>query len=611
MMTLSKGSSNIVSVLDHRALKQSLLERDAVISELEDINRFTYASFPEGSHGKFLINAKDINLINDATYDVRLTITGQLDTFIHSGLRVSNVEYFTVPLTGWSISSTPPEGQLAIVTVHDRYHDWDDLLVKDHNRISTQAPTDWVNDFEPEYDDLEDWDSIWTTIGTDHSIKSENITFSLTGIPEYKPKNVLSAGTSVKNLLDEFCKAHFVTGYFDKSGNPNVTVTNAVTGSDMTPTNPVVFSSYGTSTIPKKLAILFSNQSRKFARLRTNILETIYSDYASDWQEKIGDITSNDDTTLANNNDPEQDSTLEFGHYFAFHDHLGETTTCSGTATGTGLTPEEEACNILDGLSTNLANKFHRSCVIGYKDVVDLDPSNTIEKIIYTLEDPGMLTFISTSSPRGCSVPPMLSHVARGFEYVPPFLHGTVPVPNSEYITEFGPDYAGGFVPNQEAQLTIDGTRITIYNECTQQMFTGETVGVHYDALAKRYAFLDRCERFFQYQLLSNWYGGIALATRMSMDGVSSGKIVVVRDPLGIFSYLHSGDCGYMVYTVEDKFYAIQAPCENKASKPSGLGACCLDGVCYDEVDPTDCSSAGGTHQGAGTDCTTVSCPGG
>ncbi len=46
------------------------------------------------------------------------------------------------------------------------------------------------------------------------------------------------------------------------------------------------------------------------------------------------------------------------------------------------------------------------------------------------------------------------------------------------------------------------------------------------------------------------------------------------------------------------------------AGGPEGIGACCYnDGTC-DDITEFDCTSAGGTYQGDGTDCASVSCTG-
>lgn len=116
----------------------------------------------------------------------------------------------------------------------------------------------------------------------------------------------------------------------------------------------------------------------------------------------------------------------------------------------------------------------------------------------------------------------------------------------------------------------------------------------------------------FQYQLLTNWFGGIALARLKDMDGIDMGAIVIVRDPLAIFAYQHAGDKGYMVYQPhKDKYYAIQAPCGTTPVVQT-TGACCFQsGSEWDCFDATsaDCSDFGGIWAGAGTKCESTECP--
>jgi hypothetical protein len=185
-------------------------------------------------------------------------------------------------------------------------------------------------------------------------------------------------------------------------------------------------------------------------------------------------------------------------------------------------------------------------------------------------------------------------------EYIPPTVWGLLPAAS-------GSNPLGGIAPGATGVLTLpdagDGTLdIPIINRCTQQTFDGEIVAVHYDVHSKRYIFLDRCERFFQYLLLTGWSGGLAVARRLSMDGVNSGKAVLLRDPLGVFSYQSAGDRGYMVYTVEDKFYAIQAPCDTNPTPPASPEACCYGSGCVNAT-AADCTAAGGIPQGPGTTC--------
>ena len=142
------------------------------------------------------------------------------------------------------------------------------------------------------------------------------------------------------------------------------------------------------------------------------------------------------------------------------------------------------------------------------------------------------------------------------------------------------------------------------YASATQRTYFVTPIGMVYDI-------------HFQYQLLTNWSGGLAVAYVKTMDGVVLGPVVPVRDPLAIFSYQKRDDRGYMVYQPHvDKFYAIQAPCGRAIAPPPPpptTGACCYytDGAwqCSD-IAEADCSNiAISVWKGLGTECATTSCP--
>lgn len=117
----------------------------------------------------------------------------------------------------------------------------------------------------------------------------------------------------------------------------------------------------------------------------------------------------------------------------------------------------------------------------------------------------------------------------------------------------------------------------------------------------------------YQYQLITDWFGGLAIAVRKDMDGnLLVFPYVVLRDPLAIFTYQRSGDRGYMVYS-DGKYYAMQAPCGTNPAPdptipPGTTGACCFsksspgDYFC-EEMTETDCTAAGGQYLGDGVAC--------
>ena len=121
------------------------------------------------------------------------------------------------------------------------------------------------------------------------------------------------------------------------------------------------------------------------------------------------------------------------------------------------------------------------------------------------------------------------------------------------------------------------GRTLQYNNQTTQQTFLGEYLSFHKFRAA--WVFSERCERHFQYILKTQWSGGIAIAERRNMSGSNGGSLVIVRDPLGLFPSQGAGDRGYMVYTIEDQFIAIQAPCESAGAAPPEPAAnrgCCI-----------------------------------
>lgn len=127
--------------------------------------------------------------------------------------------------------------------------------------------------------------------------------------------------------------------------------------------------------------------------------------------------------------------------------------------------------------------------------------------------------------------------------------------------------------------------------------YSGQQGDVHYD-----------------YVLLTNWFGGIALAQKRTMDQADLGEIVIIRDPRGIFDFQRAGDGGIMFYQpATDRYYAVQADCDTMPVAPvDPVGACCYqssDGYdCFDATN-ADCTEFGGTWKGSGTSCAVDGCP--
>lgn len=118
----------------------------------------------------------------------------------------------------------------------------------------------------------------------------------------------------------------------------------------------------------------------------------------------------------------------------------------------------------------------------------------------------------------------------------------------------------------------------------------------------------------YQYELRTNWYGGMALAYVKSMDGASFGQTVLIRNPLGEASYQKAGDKGEMIFKPgTNQYFWIQAPCGTTNTPPAGAtGACCYttsEGWLCVVSTEADCDDIGGTYKGDGTNCETSSCP--
>ena len=125
------------------------------------------------------------------------------------------------------------------------------------------------------------------------------------------------------------------------------------------------------------------------------------------------------------------------------------------------------------------------------------------------------------------------------------------------------------------------------------------------------------CHGRFEYQLLTDWFGGLAMAYKRSMEGGElPNPYVLIRDRLGIFSFQKKGNKGHMVLECGN-YYARQAPCDNPVQDSSvypdpppqtgAVGACCVElGVgkfgCAVTTE-SQCISAGGTWKGGGTSC--------
>ena len=116
-------------------------------------------------------------------------------------------------------------------------------------------------------------------------------------------------------------------------------------------------------------------------------------------------------------------------------------------------------------------------------------------------------------------------------------------------------------------------------------------------------------ETLVRYRLTTNWFGGLAIAEILHMEGYSLASTALVRDPLAVFAYQTRGDQGYAIYKRgEDKYYAIQAPCNSTPTPPEDVvGACCVGSYCIESTE-AGCNDVGGAWQGPGTTCETTEC---
>lgn len=590
MITLKPGSGSPRKVYDHKPLKDHLRKIGLSSQEFENLNKFCYAALPEGSHGTFLIAADNISDLTPLQTTITLEIQGATSTFSHKNLRVTKIRQIER-----NVYDQNDTGKLAIVEVSDLWALHDTIIRRDYNRTSYLLPAA-SQEFSTYPNPQETWSTILNAILTNYPSDSA-ATLDSSGLPSEYPMNLLSAGSTVKDFFQYVADAHFLVCYYDKdtTGGGKVVLTdNQQSSSDIPSTAQNIFSSYGHSVASNTLDVTFSTQFHHYAKMRAEILAEYWEadDFGNQWERDTGDISPNNDFLARN--DRLQGSGFSFDHYYPFY------------SSGTYDTANSEAQSIFDKLKVNYEKRSRREGVIGFKDIIVLNPSLDVQKIEYALGDSGITTFLYTSPPRNISVKPEANHAARGLEYVPPMLYGIVKVPS-------GANPLGGYAPNSEAELTLpaenglDSYDIPIFNRSTQQMFEGDTVYVHYSLQKKKYVFLNLCERLWQYELQSNWFGGLAVAFRLTPEGVNTGKLVIVRDPLAIFDYLEAGDRGWMIYTTQDAFYAIQAPCEETAgggTPPVGnTGACLFEEGCIEGVSDVQCSSMGGTYLGNGSSC--------
>ncbi len=129
MITLSVSGAQ-VKVYDILQYSQFLKSIGIESIGLEDVNSFTYATLPEGSHGQFLIKASDVATLATGSFNVKVTFTGATATFEYLNLVVYKVIYLDVPS-----NATSTTNQLAIVYLKDNTAKLSSIITKDFNRV--------------------------------------------------------------------------------------------------------------------------------------------------------------------------------------------------------------------------------------------------------------------------------------------------------------------------------------------------------------------------------------------------------------------------------------------------------------------------------------------
>ncbi len=597
-IVISNGTSSIKGY-DKTPLVEAFEEIGFHLENLDSVNEFRYGALPEGSFGRFLVRSSDAYLLTEGEL-VSLTLTGNVETFTHSHLFVTKITHHSIPIQAWTLE-TPEvkDRKLAIIELSDLWTALNSTVAVDFNRVSVFNPVNTTNKTEPVQANLLSMQQVLNGIA---AYLSDPVppTVQIQGFPTIKPNNVLSAGCTVKEMFQFIADCYIVVAFVDRATGGagkikigNFQPTNEYSGLE----GRLIASSYGTDALPATFRTVFSQMSHPFSQERSTVLRDFYLNFSSEWANSETTLTGVDDTVLPNN-DRFQNSKFDQSHYFPFYEVNPYSQTNS------------ETDSIQDQLATNYLTKTLRTVDLVIKDIKVVDPSMTIQSVTYKVCSNGegifFISSIKSTNFTKVSIPPMMGHVGRGFEYVPPMLEATV---NSES----GSNVLGGSAPNSAANMNLTdlgfgSIGIPVWNASTQQTFQGENVNVFYHSHRRQFEYVERFTRFFQYTLITPWSGGLAIAYRYSMDGVNSGKKVLLRDPLGIFSYQQYGDSGYMVYTEEDKFYAIQANCNIGSPPPieDPTGACCYGSYCVVST-ASDCAMYG-TYKGDGTVCSPSPC---
>lgn len=575
------------------------------LENLDSVNEFRYGALPEGSFGRFLVRSSDAYQLAEGEL-VSLTLTGNVESFSHNHLFVTKITHHSVPVQAWTLEpAETKDNKLAIVELSDLWTALNSTVAIDFNRVSVFNPINTDNPVEPEEGDLLMTQEVLEGIASYLSDETPP-EVEIQGFPATRPVNVLSAGCTVKEMFQFIAECYIVVAFVDRGTDGagkikigNYQPTDEYSGLD----GRLIASSYGTEALPETFRTVFSQMSHPFSQERSTALRDFYPNFYDEWANLETTLAGVNDTLLPNN--PRfQNTKFDQSHYFPFYE--------ANPYSETNL----QADYIQDSLVTNYLLKTTRCVDLVVKDIKVVDPSMTIQSVTYKMCHNGeglfFVSSIKSTNFTKVSIPPMMAHVGRGFEYVPPMVEANVNF-------ESGSNVLGGSYPNSYANMNLanlgfESIQIPVWNASTQQTFEGDNVNLFYHMHRRHYEYIERFSRFFMYFLVTPWFGGLAIAYRFSMDGVNSGKKVLLRDPLGIFSYQKAGDPGYMVYTENDAFYAIQAPC-NVGTPPDEedpTGACCYSsasGSSYCLVTTASACFGQGTYKGDGTTCSPDPCP--
>jgi hypothetical protein len=479
MITITNATSAVsIEVYDQK----SIIERYEALGisdpEMDKWNSYTYGIFPDGSSGKFVVAADKVSVINTGKFEITLTIfnneTYYAITF--QNLLVKSVSYFEVPVTSWALANPATDAEesrkVAIVELVDYSANMGDILDKDYNQITRLAPKDTANKFEPIVGSLLTFPQIISDILTNHPVGTTTLTLSHSGFPaSFKPRNVLIAGSALKDVLRTIADAHYMVVFIDKNGV--LTMTNAQTSSELVPAkDQLIYSSYGPPACPTKVDVVFSENGHQQSKQRTTLLIDYLGNTDTPWAQDQVSPSATTDPTLPNVARTPSSGNAEAIYYPFFENDTYGTPNSNS-----------EYMNLIAALKTNYEARTLRMVKLVYKDIVLIEPSATISKVRYVYSPQGMLTSTYSSPPEGLAVPPLVNQISRGLEYVPPFLRGTVTIGGTAPTTENSSVQC-------ELKLPLLGHtafKVPFFNESKDDVAVGDMVGVHFNIHTRRY----------------------------------------------------------------------------------------------------------------------------